>query len=383
LDLAEMKKNEKDRVVVLRESLEAYLSSVFGEDVDVVYVDELGKEKKWKRLEEDKTSDLKGFGYGTPYLIVLNISGRMKKIVLETMRTDGGFGHDYFSDRAEILLWQHSAFNKLPKHVCSVDVGAFTKRQSLKSVGDCDEFFIVTEFVEGNLYHEDLDRLKKFKQLEPMDLERCRALSDYLVKIHKVKNSRTQLYVRRIRDLVGHGECIMGLMDSYPTGLDFISREDLVNIEKRCVEWRWKLKRFTHRLAQVHGDYHPWNILFHKDTDFIVLDRSRGEWGEAADDVSAMTINYLFYSLQTYGSLTKSFETLFNLFWKDYLDKTGDEEILSVIQPFFAWRGLVVASPVWYPNLPDHVRTKLFNFIRNVLETEELDLKNVNSYLKP
>lgn len=172
----------------------------------------------------------------------------------------------------------------------------------------------------------------------------------------------------------------MGLVDSYLAGLGYISEEDLVAIEKRCVEWRWKLKQCTRRLAQVHGDYHPWNILFHKDADFTVLDRSRGEWGEPADDVSAMTINYLFYSLQTYGRLEKSFETLFNIFWKNYLDKTGDEEILSIIQPFFAWRGLVVASPVWYPNLPEQVRAKLFNFIRNVLETEKLDLKNVNAY---
>jgi thiamine kinase-like enzyme len=373
---------EKERVVVLRESLEAYLSSVFGEDVDVVYVDELSQEKKQKRLEETEEGDLKGFGYGIPYLIILNVGGQMKKIVLETMRSSGGFGHDHFSDRAGILLWQHSTFNKLPNHVRSVDVGAFTKKRSLRSLGNCNEFFILTEFVEGNLYHEDLDRLKMFKQLVPLDLERCRTLSDYLVGIHKAKSDKAELYVRRVRDLVGHGECIMGLMDSYPTSLDYISEEDLMALEKHCVEWRWKLKRFTRRLAQVHGDYHPWNILFHKDTDFTVLDRSRGEWGEPADDVSAITINYLFYSLQTYGRLQKPFETLFNLFWKNYLDKTGDDEILTVIQPFFAWRGLVVASPIWYPNLPQQVRAKLFNFIRNVLETDKLNLKNINSYFK-
>lgn len=375
-----MAENEQKRVVVLRESLEAYLSSVFGEHVDVVYVDELGKEKTQKPVEK---GDLKGFGYGTPYLVVLNIGGRMKKIVLETMRTSGGFGHDYFSDRAGVLLWQHSAFNKLPEHVRSVDVGAFTEKQGLKSLGDCDEFFIVTEFVEGKLYHEDLDRLRALKQLVPLDLERCRALSDYLAEIHKTKSDRPELYVRRIRDLVGHSECIMGLLDSYPAGLEYIGEKDLMEIEKQCIAWRWKLKRYAHRLAQVHGDYHPWNILFHDGTEFTVLDRSRGEWGEPADDVSAMTINYLFYSLQAYGQLTKPFETLFNLFWSNYLDKTGDEETLAVIQPFFAWRGLVVASPIWYPNLPENVRAMLFNFVRNMLATKELDLKGINSYFKP
>lgn len=377
-----MKEVQKDRVAVLQRSLEAYLSSVFGEEVEVVYVGELGEEKKRQDWKKAKADDLKGFGYGVPYLIVCSVGGRTKKIVLETMRTVGGFGHNHFSDRAGVLLWQHSAFNKLHNHVGSLDVGAFTRKHGLESLGNCTEFFVLTEFVEGSLYHEDLDKLKMVHKLEFIDLERCRALSDYLAKIHSLKSKQAGLYVRRVRDLVGHGECIMGLMDSYPANVDFIGEEELVNIEKMCVEWRWKLKQFTHRLAQVHGDFHPWNVLFHRNADFTVLDRSRGEWGEPADDVSAMTINYIFYSLQTHGCLAREFERIFNLFWENYLDKTGDEEVLEVIPPFFAWRCLVVASPIWYPNLSVRVRTKLFNFIRNVLRAERFELKDVNSYFK-
>ena len=95
-----------------------------------------------------------------------------------------------------------------------------------------------------------------------------------------------------------------------------------------------------------------------------------------------MTINYIFYSLQAYGRLEGPFEKLFKTFWKTYLDQTGDEEILEVVQPFYAWRGLVVASPVWYPNLPRDVRVKLFNFIKNVLRTERFDLDRVNELLE-
>lgn len=65
----------------------------------------------------------------------------------------------------------------------------------------------------------------------------------------------------------------------------------------------------------------------------------------------------------------------------NYLDKTGDEEMLNVIQSYFAWGGLVIASPIWYPNLSLDVRTKLINFIRNVLTIECFDLGEVNSYL--
>ncbi|MFQ5758830.1 MAG: phosphotransferase family protein, partial [Candidatus Bathyarchaeia archaeon] len=286
------------------DTLSEYLSAVYRADVEVRYVGELGK----RRVKPTKPRmKLKEFGYGVPYEIEFIVEGKLKHVILETMRP-GGFGHEHFSDRAGILLWQHSAFNSLPRHARSVDVGAFTEDGSLKSLGDCEEFFIISDRVKGQPYFRDLDGIRERKRLTKLDRQRCLALSDYLAEIHSVKSDEAGLYVRRVRDLVGHGECIMGLCDSYPFGLEYISEEDLCEIEKRCVDWRWKLKKKAYRLAQVHGDYHPWNILFRRGTDFSVLDRSRGEWGEAADDLSAMSINYLFYSLRTYGELKGPFE---------------------------------------------------------------------------
>ncbi len=357
------------------DALREYLSSLYDVDVEISGVWRLNDEKS------EGSNDLKGFGYGVPYIIEFSVDGEAKRVVLETMRSEG-FGHDYLSDRAGSLLWQHSVFNKLPRHVHSVDVGAFTvDGKGLKSLGDCGEFFIVTEFMDGKLYHFDLDRIKETGRVSELDEKRCLVLSDYLAEIHNAKREAPWLYVRRARELLGHGECIMGMLDSYPSGLDFVSESDLIDVERSCVVWRWLLKRKVHRLSQVHGDFHPWNVLFREGVDFTVLDRSRGEWGEPADDVTAMTINYIFYSLQKYGELTGVFERLFRLFWENYLRKTGDREILEVVQPFYAWRGLVVASPIWYPNLSRDVRVKLFNFIKCVLQCERFDLERVGSYI--
>ncbi|MEM3696049.1 MAG: phosphotransferase [Candidatus Bathyarchaeia archaeon] len=368
-------KRDNYQLKVSENVLREYLSSLYNADVKICGVWRLGS----KRSKTSK--DLKGFGYGVPYVIEFTVDGVTKRVVLETMHSEG-FGHDYFSDRAQILLWQHSAFNRLPRHVRSIDVGAFkVKGDGLKSLGDCGEFFILTELVDGKLYHFDLDRLKETGQLSELDEQRCLALSNYLVEIHKVKRDAPWLYVRRARELIGHGECIMGLLDSYSPELDFVNESSLIDIERDCTVWRWRLKRKAHRLSQVHGDFHPWNVMFREGTDFTVLDRSRGEWGEPADDVTAMTINYIFYSLQKYGELTGVFERLFRLFWENYLEKTDDWEILEVVQPFYAWRGLVVASPIWYPNLSKDVRIKLLNFVRNVLHFEKFDLERVNSYI--
>jgi hypothetical protein len=368
-------KRSDSQLIVSERVLREYLSSLYNANVEICGVWRLGSARS------EISRDLKGFGYGIPHVIEFKVNGETKHVVLETMRSEG-FGHDHFSDRAQVLLWQHSTFNKLPRHVRSLDVGAFTlKGDGLKSLGDCGEFFILTELVDGKLYHFDLDRIKETGQLSELDEQRCLALSDYLVEIHSVKRDAPWLYVRRARELIGHGECIMGLLDSYPPELNFVSESNLIDIERDCTVWRWRLKRKTHRLSQVHGDFHPWNVMFREGIDFTVLDRSRGEWGEPADDVTAMTINYIFYSLQKYGELTGVFERLFRLFWKNYLEKTNDWEILEVVQPFYAWRGLVVASPIWYPNLSKDVRIKLLNFVMNVLHFEIFDLERVNSYI--
>ncbi|RZN41528.1 MAG: aminoglycoside phosphotransferase family protein [Methanophagales archaeon ANME-1-THS] len=364
----------------MNEELKEYLEQKFGTPVRIRSVKELGLGGTSKLIGEH---ELKGFGYGKPYLVEFETGGgKVQEVVISTMKGDS-FGHEHFSDRAHILLWQYQAFNKLPKHVRALDVGYFTKDRRLKSAGDAEEYFIACEKVEGAEYVHDLTRLKEGGRVRDVDRERVSALASYLADIHAVKKDDPALYVRRLRELVGHSECIFGLTDSYPPGSAFITREDLMAIEKKSNDWRWKLKERTKRLCMVHGDFHPWNVMFREGVDFTVLDRSRGEWGEAADDVSSMMINYLFFGLlKTDGKeLDEDFKGLFELFIAEYLKQTGDYELLEVIQPFYAFRGLVVASPIWYPNISLDTRRKLFNFIRNVLEEDEFDYKKVDGYL--
>jgi aminoglycoside phosphotransferase (APT) family kinase protein len=216
-------------------------------------------------------------------------------------------------------------------------------------------------------------------ELTDLDTARADALCDYLVEIHRVKSLEAGLYVRRIRELIGHSECIMGLVDSYPDRPE-VREWGLQDIERHCVDWRWRLKQRVHRLSQVHGDFHPWNILFREGTDFGVIDRSRGEWGDPADDVCCLTMNYLFFSLQRSGRLDGNFESLFLRFWDRYLEKSGDSEMLQVSAPFFAFRGLVMAHPVWYPTLAESVRQQLFRFMRTVLGEERFNPHEVHRY---
>ncbi len=357
---------------ITMQAVAEYLQSLYDKPIRLLSMTRRGR--------QEEGDDLKGFGYGSPLFLEYEIAGERKRAVLETM-APSTYGHEHFSDRAQSILWENASFNCLPRHVRSLDSGAVLDTGKIISTGRAEEFFLLTEFVHGDGYFKDLERIRDTGTASRADFERTRALSDYLVEIHAEKQDSPGLYTRRIRDLLGHGECIMGIIDNYPVSFEFIDQELLKKIETACLEWRWRIKNRAYRLCRVHGDFHPWNVLFRQGTDFTVLDRSRGEWGEPADDTATMTINYLFFSLQRSKRLEGDFEKMFNLFWDNYVAKTGDREMLDVIAPFYAWRGLVIASPVWYPHLSPDVRRAVFNFILNVLAAERFDPSAVNRYL--
>lgn len=385
--------------------------------VDPVVVDHRGS-----------TQALKVFGYGRPILIRYRVGEAERRVVLHTAPANQ-FGHENRADRAAGLLLAYDTYNSLAHHVSALDVGVFVHEDRphpeersdepdalrLLSVGKGSEFFLLSQFVEGVPYAQDLQRLRDGGDLTARDLARTERLARYLAEIHTVKYSqatantqdtngagdseaangtggaaghasgeyqrnRAALYRRRIRDTVGSGEGIMGLIDSYPANFALAGPDWLKDVEQACVAWRWRLKGKTHRLCQVHGDFHPFNIMFGEDTDFYLLDRSRGAWGEAADDVSCLAINYLFFSLQRSRTLAQPFQALWDHFWGIYLDMTDDAELLAVSVPFFVWRALVLANPVWY-NSPDAVRRALLRLIESILQEDAFDPAQVVRYI--
>ena len=96
--------------------------------------------------------------------------------------------------------------------------------------------------------------------------------------------------------------------------------------------------------------------------------------------MTCLSLNYLFFSLQRSGRLQGDFERLFRGFWARYLERSGDLEILDVAAPFFAFRALVMANPLWYPVLEADVRRKMLDFALNVLDAPRFDPARANQY---
>jgi hypothetical protein len=353
------------------DSLERFLRECLGKGAKLSGVGEIGS------LDEQ---GMKEFGYGKPLLVSYELGGMTRQAVLSMMRGDR-YGHQFYWDRAAILMFQHDAGGRMDKHAKPLGIGYVDGSGRLVPLREPREFFIINEKVEGKDYFLSLERIRR-DGLAQSDVAMAREFALWLSRVHSRTMDDPDLYLRRVRQLIGDSECIWGIADGYPFPYELFPEQRFIALEKKLVEWRWKLRRFTHRLCATHGDFHPWNVLVREDGDFSVLDRSRGEWGEPADDVSTMSCNYLLYGL--YGGLPfrGDFETLYRTFWETYLERTGDSEMLEVVAPFYVFRGLVIASPEWYPNHPPEVREGLFRFLENVLGDDRFDYRNINRYMR-
>lgn len=316
--------------------------------------------------------------HGAGFLIEIQTPEGIKQYVIKGLFPEG-LGHDYPSDRAQVFLLDLETYEGLPQHAKAVDVLSEMPDGSIKSIGGGKEYYLLMERVGGRDYFNDLREFANKDSLESKDKEKIRAMTSYLAQIHSIKKDSRSLYWRKLRDIIGHGECLMGVFDIYPDGT--LSYKEMAEIEKLCIEWRARLKPKTHRLSQIHGDFHPGNIWFKDSADFVLLDRSRGPYGEPADDVTALCINYIFFSVMYYGEVKGAYLECLNLFFEEYVKLTRDDELFEVLAPFFAFRGAVVANPVFYPDLSMDGRNKIFRFVKRVLSKSRFEVAKVNEYI--
>ncbi len=361
------------RMEISENQIARYLSDRFSEQVRIVELSELSG-----KTAPDE--EMKKFGYGRPILVLCVVGGKRRRFVFHRIRPNA-FGREREDDRAAAVWLDYQSFNHLPRHVPAVDMLSLDDAGEMRSLGHARELILVTVFKRGAPYAHDLTRIRDEGELTPLDRRRTQKLASYLSQIHQLRLDEPMLWARRLRDLIGHGEGIMGLTDSYKAAQTDLSDKELRSIEEAANGWRWRLKGASGRLCQVHGDFHPYNIVFEKEDMFWVLDRSRGPWGDSADDVSCMAVNYLFFSLQRYGRLEGPFKELHDLFWKTYLSFHPDDGLPYAVQPWFAWRCLVLASPLWYPDISDDVRSRLFQFIHRVLKIKRFDYRKINEYI--
>jgi len=351
--------------MMTKEKIHGYLTDKF-KSADVLEIKELG-------------SGVHGTGYLIKFIADENGRKVEKRIVMKGL--EGlNFGHDYPSDRAQVLLLANSTYNKLQNHVKATDVVGESK-DGLISIGNAYEFYLLMEEAKGESYFDDLNKIFE-KGIDDKDKEKAKFLAKFLASIHKKPNLKEDvaksLYKRKIRDTIGHGECLTGIIDIYDK--EIFLGINLTDMASEAVKRGGKIKDKFKRLAVIHGDFHPGNIWFDGD-NLTVLDRSRGEYGEPADDISCFIMNYIHYSIRKYGKLDNEFMELTKIFMDEYLKLTNDYEIFEVMSVFFAFRSVVVANPLFYKD-NDEVKIKLLKFGRNVLNYNKFEIEKVNDMIE-
>ncbi len=313
----------------------------------------------------------KSVGYGEPLKIRVRTQGQERIFVLHTAGANE-FGHDRRADRASAMLLAYDTFASIPQHVSALDVGAITRDgKALISLADSSEFYLLTRWAEGHVYADELRAVSERGVPSDVDREHVRTLARYLAELHRAPLDDAAAYRRSARDLVGSGEGIFGIIDGYPDGVPQAPASRLQRIEERCVAWRWRLRAKTQRLRRTHGDFHPFNIVFDDHGALSLLDTSRGSCGDPADDVACLAINYVFFALDRPGAWANAFRPLWYEFWRAYETLANDRALRHCVAPFLAWRGLVLANPVWYAQVSAEARDRLLSFVELALEAEQ------------
>ncbi len=317
----------------------------------------------------------KGGGYGAPLRVTVRDARGASRLLVFRTATSNIFGHDRRADRAAEMLLAWDTFNAVPDHARALDVGTILPDGRLLSIHEGGEFYLVTTFAEGRMYAEDLREVAARGEATALDLARAEALARWLVRLHGQRLADPDAYRRAVRDLVGHGEGIFGMVDGYGPDVPGAPPRRLHRIEELALSWRWRLRGREGRLARTHGDFHPFNIVFEegKDASFTLLDASRGGKGDPADDVTCLSVNYLFFALDRPGSWRKGLGPLWRRFWHVYLHEGGDRGVPEVAAPWLAWRALVIASPRFYPDLPSPAREALLAFAERALGAGRFD----------
>ncbi|HYG67920.1 MAG TPA: aminoglycoside phosphotransferase family protein [Anaeromyxobacteraceae bacterium] len=318
----------------------------------------------------------KGGGYGRPVRVTVEPSAGPRATFVFRTATPNAFGHDRRSDRIADLALAYDTFSLVPDHVRALDFG-FVAERGVVSAAGAGEPYVLTTYAEGELYAEDLRRIGREGSAGALDLARCEALARWLGALHAERLDDRVAWERAIRDLVGDGEGIFGVVDAYGTDVPGAPPERLEALERRCVGWRWRLRPRVERLRRTHGDFHPFNVVFSDGTRFTPLDASRGCAGDPADDVVAMAINYVFFALQTPAAWERGFAPLWRRFWAAYDEATGDRGVRETAPPFFAWRALVLGCPAFYPDLSGRARDALLGLAERALDAGALDSGSV------
>lgn len=334
--------------------IQAYLHEILGPDAELVGVKALGE-------EEHAT--------GISNLLRLEVRvGTEQKLLMLRRPASTIYSTEQPSDRASAVIQAYTTYNRIPRHPRSLDVAVICADGSLSRVPGSCEFVLLQEYVDGELYFHSLMQTLETNEVSELAERRAVALAEYLAELHSQRNDDIRIYRRALRDLVAGGVGVMGVLGGYSKELRDAHHDRLGGILKDFTALAWDLDRSSNRLCRIHGDFHPLNILFGKDTQFSAIDAFGIGWGDAAFDVGTLLMNYYALYNEEGGLGSPSGRRLAERFLSAYVDRCEDPEGLYRVLPLPLARGaLIMATTYFFPHRPDVERDRLIRLAGDIL----------------
>ena len=318
------------------EKIEAYLKSVLGPGVTLLDLTPL-----------DAAKDVKGFGYGVPVRVDYQAAGgERRSAVLHTM-SPGPFGHEHMAgprpDSAVVASGVQPASAARAVAGCG---RVRTGRTALISLGRVEEFCLLTEYAAGARLRSGPGAAAQLRRCDGVWISTApmRFATTWSVYTPCPAAIRICMSAATV-SWSATASASWGLADSYPPHPLFTPAV-LESIEHRAVRWRWRLKGRTHRLRQVHGDFHPWNILFRRRHGFPAAGSiARRVWRSGRRcHLPHVELRFLLAAAQPAvgGRLSRSCS---NGSGSDIWTRPVIGEILEVAAPFFAFPGAGDGQP--------------------------------------
>jgi Ser/Thr protein kinase RdoA (MazF antagonist) len=272
------------------------------------------------------------------------------------------------ADRASAVIQAYTTYNRIPRHPRSLDVAVIHTDGSLARVPGSCEFVLLQEYVAGELYFPSLMQSLEANEVSELEERRAVALAEYLAELHSQRNDDIRIYRRALRDLVAGGVGVMGVLGGYSEALRDAHHDRLGDILKDFIALAWDLDRYADRLCRIHGDFHPLNILFGKETQFSAIDAYGTGWGDAAFDVGTMLMNYYALYNEKGGLGTPSGRRLAERFLSAYVARCDDPEGLYRVLPLPLARGaLIMATTDFFPHRTEDERGRLIRLAGDIL----------------
>lgn len=316
---------------------------------------------------------LVGSGYHSDGFKILTEQGQtffIKKVKSEDL------GFEFTERKIMSLLVSHSMLKRHNIHPNSVGVAIHNQTiEFLPEISDKTEIYHIQEYGgEGESYLKMLADKSSKKEIDSVDKKEIDKVIDFIVSIHKIKhpskdkNKLTAVYNDCLRNVIGHPEYLLQLLQGMPEDSPMLKPGQQSEYMSLMLENMHYFKNKPERLVALHGDFWGANVFFRKDGSIFVIDYSRMPWGDAGFDIGFWTSVYL---ISYHRGNSEYYKQLGEYFLNSYISKTNDKEVIKTMVYSLGLVAAMYASSKWVPGIDDKHRISFVNHVMKMLREKK------------